>query len=182
MLAIDMIRDAGFEPLRASNADEAISILENRDDIRIVFTDINMPGSMDGIKLTQAVRHRWPSVKIIVTSGISGSELKLFQRAAGLSRSPMTRVRYPTPSTVLRPESRILRRPTWCRSRLSLPFHSLTSSAGLQAQALARPRRAAVERSSDAILFPRAKDPSDRFVEIAECVGLDLSLESGGLF
>ena len=54
MLAVDMIRDAGFEPLWASNAEEAISILESRDDIRIVFTDINMPGSMDGIKLAQS--------------------------------------------------------------------------------------------------------------------------------
>ena len=50
MLAIDMIRDAGFEALWASDADEAIRILESRGDIRIVFTDINMPGSMDGIK------------------------------------------------------------------------------------------------------------------------------------
>src|ERR1700733_14818993 len=64
MLAIDMIRDAGFEALRASNADEAISILESRDDIRIVFTDINMPGSMDGIKLAHAVRGRWPRLKL----------------------------------------------------------------------------------------------------------------------
>ena len=69
MLAVDMIRDAGFEPLWASNAEEAISILESRDDIRIVFTDINMPGSMDGIKLAQAVRGRWPPIKIIATSG-----------------------------------------------------------------------------------------------------------------
>jgi CheY-like chemotaxis protein len=88
MLAIDMIRDAGFEPLRASNADEAISILENRDDIRIVFTDINMPGSMDGIKLTQAVRHRWPSVKVIVTSGVSGSELELLPEGSRFIRKP----------------------------------------------------------------------------------------------
>jgi CheY-like chemotaxis protein len=77
MLAIDMIRDAGFEPLWASNADEAIRILESRNDIRIVFTDINMPGSMDGIKLAQAVRGRWPPIKIIATSGFSGGDLKL---------------------------------------------------------------------------------------------------------
>src|ERR1700722_1982406 len=71
MLAVDMIRDAGFEPLWASNAEEAIRILESRDDIRIVFTDINMPGSMDGIKLSHAVRHRWPPIEIIVTSGLT---------------------------------------------------------------------------------------------------------------
>ena len=58
MIAVDMILDAAFEPLWASNADEAISILESRDNIRIVFTDINMPGSIDGIKLVQAVRRR----------------------------------------------------------------------------------------------------------------------------
>jgi CheY-like chemotaxis protein len=77
MLAVDMIRNAGFEPLWASNADDAIRILESRNDIRIVFTDINMPGSMDGIKLAQAVRGRWPPIKIIVTSGLSGAGLKL---------------------------------------------------------------------------------------------------------
>ena len=77
MLAVDMIRDAGFEPLWASNAEEAIRILESRDDIRIVFTDINMPGSMDGIKLAQAVRGRWPPIRIIVTSGFSAGKLKL---------------------------------------------------------------------------------------------------------
>jgi two-component system, response regulator PdtaR len=76
MLAIDMIRDAGFEALWASNADEAIRILESRDDIRIVFTDVNMPGAMDGIRLAQAVRGRWPPIKIIVTSGFSRGELK----------------------------------------------------------------------------------------------------------
>jgi CheY-like chemotaxis protein len=54
----------------AENADEAIIILEARDDIRIVFTDIDMPGSMDGLKLAMTVRGRWPPIEIIVTSGI----------------------------------------------------------------------------------------------------------------
>jgi CheY-like chemotaxis protein len=71
MMAVDMIADAGFEPIWAANADEAIVILESRDDIRIIFTDINMPGSMDGLKLAQAVRGRWPPIKIIITSGLS---------------------------------------------------------------------------------------------------------------
>jgi two-component system, response regulator PdtaR len=60
---------AGFDVVSARNADEAIAILESRDDIRIIFTDINMPGSMDGLKLAHAVRGRWPPIKIIVTSG-----------------------------------------------------------------------------------------------------------------
>jgi CheY-like chemotaxis protein len=53
--AAQMMEDAGYEVIEASNADEAIQILESRTDIRIVFTDINMPGSMDGIKLANAV-------------------------------------------------------------------------------------------------------------------------------
>ena len=88
MLAVDMIRDAGFEPLWASNADEAIRILESRDDIKIVFTDISMPGSMDGIKLARAVRGRWPPIKIIVTSGFSGSERKLLPEGSQFIPKP----------------------------------------------------------------------------------------------
>jgi CheY-like chemotaxis protein len=63
------IEDAGFESIEAENADEAIRLLESRSDIRAVFTDIHMPGSMDGLRLAHAVRNRWPPIKIIVTSG-----------------------------------------------------------------------------------------------------------------
>ena len=69
MNAIDMIEEAGFEAVEAGNADEAIVMLESRTDIRVVFTDIQMPGSMDGLKLAAAVRGRWPPIKIIATSG-----------------------------------------------------------------------------------------------------------------
>ncbi len=70
MDAVDMIAAAGFEAVQASNADEAIEILEARRDITVVFTDIQMPGSMDGLKLARAVRGRWPPIKIIATSGL----------------------------------------------------------------------------------------------------------------
>ena len=53
----------------AADAYEAIAVLESRRDIRVVFTDIRMPGSMDGLKLAHAVRDRWPPVHIIATSG-----------------------------------------------------------------------------------------------------------------
>jgi CheY-like chemotaxis protein len=59
----------GFKTYEASNADAAIAILNAHPDIRLIFTDIDMPGSMDGLKLAAAVRDRWPPVKIIVTSG-----------------------------------------------------------------------------------------------------------------
>ncbi|QKC82574.1 response regulator [Mesorhizobium sp. NZP2077] len=65
----DELREAGYDVLEASNADQAIRILESRQDIAILFTDIDMPGSMDGLRLSAAVRDRWPPVKIIITSG-----------------------------------------------------------------------------------------------------------------
>lgn len=68
--AVDMLRDAGFDVIDAVNADEAIMILEGGSTIDVVFTDIQMPGSMDGLKLAAAVRKRWPPIKIVATSGV----------------------------------------------------------------------------------------------------------------
>ena len=69
MDAADTIRRLGFEAVEATNADEAIEALERNPDIAVVFTDIQMPGSMDGLKLARAVRGRWPPIKIVTTSG-----------------------------------------------------------------------------------------------------------------
>ena len=69
--AVAMVEEAGYEAISASDADEAILILEGRSDIRAVFTDIQMPGSMDGLRLVWAVKERWPPVALIVTSGKS---------------------------------------------------------------------------------------------------------------
>ena len=69
MRAVDIVEDAGFTPVEAVNADEAIAILESRSDIDLLFTDIQMPGSMDGLKLAHAVHDRWPAIKIILVSG-----------------------------------------------------------------------------------------------------------------
>jgi CheY-like chemotaxis protein len=70
MHAAEMIADAGFEVVEAASADEAILVLEVRLDITVVFTDIQMPGSMDGLKLAAAIRGRWPPIKIVATSGL----------------------------------------------------------------------------------------------------------------
>src|ERR1700750_1503450 len=67
--AAQVIEDAEFDVIEASNADEAIFILEARSDITVLFTDIQMPGSMDGLKLAAAVKGRWPPIKIVATSG-----------------------------------------------------------------------------------------------------------------
>src|SRR3981081_3566700 len=69
MRAVDIVEDPGFTPIEAVNADEALAILESRSDIELLFTDIQMPGSMDGLKLAHAVHERWPSIKIILVSG-----------------------------------------------------------------------------------------------------------------
>jgi CheY-like chemotaxis protein len=69
LLAVEVVEGAGFEALEAADADEAVRILESRTDIRIVFSDIDMPGSMDGMKLAACIRDRWPPVEIILTSG-----------------------------------------------------------------------------------------------------------------
>jgi CheY-like chemotaxis protein len=69
MFAAETVAEAGFEALEAGNADEAVRILESRRDVRVVFTDIEMPGAMDGLKLAAAVRGRWPPIEIILTSG-----------------------------------------------------------------------------------------------------------------
>lgn len=67
--ATNIVEDAGFIPVEAVNADEAIAILESRSDIAVLFTDIQMPGSMDGLKLAHAVHTRWPDIKIVLVSG-----------------------------------------------------------------------------------------------------------------
>ena len=67
-LTVDFLEEAGFVAVQADNADEAVAILESRSDIALVITDINMPGSMDGLKLAQAVRDRGPPIQIIVVS------------------------------------------------------------------------------------------------------------------
>lgn len=82
ILAVDFMEEAGFEVIDVGSADEAVLILEARSDIRIVFTDIDMPGSMDGMKLAAAVRDRWPPVEIVVVSGHKRhSEIVLPERA-----------------------------------------------------------------------------------------------------
>ena len=75
MRAVDMVEDAGYLPVEAVDADEALAILQSRSDIALLFTDIQMPGSMSGLQLALAVRERWPQIKIILASG----QLKLSQ-------------------------------------------------------------------------------------------------------
>jgi DNA-binding NtrC family response regulator len=70
MAAVDLVGEAGFEPVQAANADQAVRILETRADIRIVSADIDIPASMDGMNLAIAIRGRWLPIAVILTSGL----------------------------------------------------------------------------------------------------------------
>jgi CheY-like chemotaxis protein len=69
MYALDVLEDYGFEVLEAQNADEALHVLGERPDVRLIFTDIQMPGRLNGLELLQEVHRRWPNILLIATSG-----------------------------------------------------------------------------------------------------------------
>lgn len=82
-LAMDFVSEAGLEALEAEDADRALSILEECGDIDIVFTDVRMPGPLDGLELARVIRTRWPQTRIMVGSGHVSAELA---SAAGADR------------------------------------------------------------------------------------------------
>jgi two-component system, response regulator PdtaR len=63
-----VLQEAGYEAIPAGSAEEAIAILEHRDDVHLVITDINLPGGLNGLQLAALVRCRWPSVNIIIVT------------------------------------------------------------------------------------------------------------------
>jgi CheY-like chemotaxis protein len=69
LFAMDMIEEAGFEVLDARNTAEALTMLETCAGIRVVFTDVDMPGGADGIALATSIRRQWPKIAIVITSG-----------------------------------------------------------------------------------------------------------------
>jgi CheY-like chemotaxis protein len=86
MRSVDIVEDAGYTPVEAVDADEALGILQSRSDIALLFTDIQMPGSMDGLQLAHAVYERWPQLKIILVSGqlkLSSAEIPRDSRFFG---------------------------------------------------------------------------------------------------
>jgi CheY-like chemotaxis protein len=69
MLAVEMLEDAGFVVVEARHADEAWFILHERSDIGVLFTDVDMPGTMSGVTLAERVHGIWPDIRLILTSG-----------------------------------------------------------------------------------------------------------------
>jgi len=74
MTIADYLRGCGYQVIEASNADEAVSVLKGETLVEVVFTDVQMPGSMDGFGLAHWVRRERPGVRIIVTSGVMRAE------------------------------------------------------------------------------------------------------------
>jgi CheY-like chemotaxis protein len=86
MLAVEVVKEAGFMALEAGDAEEAVELLEFRSDIALLFTDVEMPGCMNGLDLAHVVRERWPPIKILVVSGkvrVQPSELPPNSRFVG---------------------------------------------------------------------------------------------------
>jgi CheY-like chemotaxis protein len=72
VLATEALEDAGFEVLAAWNADEALRILERHgDEVGVLFSDVNMPGRMDGVELAETVHERWPHIRFLLSSGLA---------------------------------------------------------------------------------------------------------------
>lgn len=86
----DLAQAAGFETVEASSADEAVEILQSREDIKVMFTDIRMPGSMDGVALAHYVRDRWPPTIIVICSGNEPPEEDTLPRDARFVPKPFT--------------------------------------------------------------------------------------------
>lgn len=69
MYGTDVLAEAGFEVIEAGNADDALEVLHQHDDIQLLFSDVDMPGSLDGLALARLVHERWPTIRLLLTSG-----------------------------------------------------------------------------------------------------------------
>ena len=92
MDAVDMVNDAGFKTHEASSADQAILLMDEHTDIGILFTDIEMPGTMNGLELAAYVRDRWPPVIIILASGAIGLDETEFPEGALFFSKPYSAI------------------------------------------------------------------------------------------
>jgi CheY-like chemotaxis protein len=88
MTAVQVLEDAGYRVVEARNADAALEILKCRNDIRCVFTDIKMPGLMDGLELAHAIQDRWPPICLLIASGLNTPIEDEFPHIARFIRKP----------------------------------------------------------------------------------------------
>lgn len=93
MHGVDILEEAGFSVLEAETADEAIILLQGQQAVHLLFSDIDMPGSMNGLELAQLVRERWPKVRLLLTSGHHHIEENALPEHGRFVRKPWTRER-----------------------------------------------------------------------------------------
>jgi two-component system, response regulator PdtaR len=67
--ATDLLEENGFSVLEAKDADAALKLLQSRHDVKLLFTDVQMPGSLNGMELAREVHSRWPHILLVITSG-----------------------------------------------------------------------------------------------------------------
>ena len=88
-MTVDFLEEADMVVDQAATADEALQILESRAvEICLMFTDVRMPGELDGLDLTRVVMARWPHIKIIVTSGIFSKNSDVLPHGTGFLAKP----------------------------------------------------------------------------------------------
>ncbi|WP_395664402.1 response regulator [Methylocella sp.] len=76
MFGADLLEAAGFAVIEAADADEALTVLRRRDDVSAVFSDVDMPGRLDGAELAGLIREKWPEIAVVLTSGRGGGGLR----------------------------------------------------------------------------------------------------------
>jgi DNA-binding NtrC family response regulator len=91
MLGIDIFQDADFNVLEAGDADDALVILTQPNDVGVLFSDVDMPGNMNGVGLARHVHELWPAIRILLTSGHHHLEKALLPSIAQVVPKPWTR-------------------------------------------------------------------------------------------
>ena len=89
MLAMEELSDAGFEVIEASCADEALSVIKSKaEEIHVLFTDIHMPGSTNGLELAHHIRNNWPWIGVLIASGQANPSTEELPLGARFLRKP----------------------------------------------------------------------------------------------
>jgi two-component system, response regulator PdtaR len=105
-----ILKEKGYSVIAVANADDAIAMFEHRNDVRMLITDINMPGPMNGLNLAATVRERWPFLKIIITTGRERPKIEEVPEGSLYLRKPYTPGFSRTSTAEPRPLSE---RPNW---------------------------------------------------------------------
>jgi CheY-like chemotaxis protein len=92
-LMAEFLRDAGYEVVEAGSADEAMAVFESGAPIDLLFSDVRMPGSMDGRQLARTVGDKWPSTRVLLTSAygrVAGGEATMPERFLAKPYRPLS--------------------------------------------------------------------------------------------